>query len=181
MAGPLGSARPALFSPSVSGPATAAASAPVTDRRAGPAGTGRGPQRGTGCPERLSAAPPTQKPSHPDPRLPWPDPAGTARHGPAELRGNSFRVPSRILAPARAPLSRPRNGAPLEPPRPPHHPSQGPAAAHPGKCSPHGAQQEGGALRRRPGARGLGISRAQAALGLLRPSSTGERRCGAAS
>lgn len=116
MAGPLGSARPALFSPSVSGPATAAASAPVTDRRAGPAGTGRGPQRGTGCPERLSAALPTQKPSHPDPLLPWPDPAGTARHGPAELRGNSFRVPSRILAPARAPLSRPRNGAPLEAP-----------------------------------------------------------------
>lgn len=114
MAGPLGSARPALFSPSVSGPATAAASAPVTDRRAGPAGTGRGPQQGTGCPERLSAAPPTQKPSLSDPRLPWPHPAGTARRGTAELRGNSFRVPSRILAPARAPLSRPRNGAPLE-------------------------------------------------------------------
>lgn len=124
---PLGLARALLTARS--GPATAAASAPVTDRQAGRAGTGRGPQRGAGCPERLFPAPPTQAPTPP---RACPDPArpGTARHGTAELRGNSFRVFGPVLAPARAPPIRRRNGAPLEAPA-----EQGPAAAHPGKCS----------------------------------------------
>ncbi|MEJ1282536.1 hypothetical protein NN561_013495 [Cricetulus griseus] len=86
-----------------------AASAPVTDRRAGPAGTGRRPQQDVGCPERLTPVPPTQAPTHacPDPARP-----STSRHGPAELRGNSFRVFGPVLVPARAPPNRRRNGAP---------------------------------------------------------------------
>lgn len=44
---PSGLAR-ALCSPPGSGPATTTASTPVTDRQAGPARTGRGPQRGAG-------------------------------------------------------------------------------------------------------------------------------------
>lgn len=108
-----------------------AASAPVTDKLAGPAGTGRGPQRGAGCPERLSSAPPTQAP-YPPCACSGPARPGTARPGTAELRGNSFRVLS-LRQPARP---RAGDGAARRS-RPP--PNQGPAAAHPGKCSLHGA------------------------------------------
>lgn len=86
-----------------------AASAPVTDRRAGPAGTGRGPQQDAGCPERLSPVPPTQAPTH---ACSGPTRLSTSRYGTAELRGNSFRVFGPVLVLARAPPNRRRNGTP---------------------------------------------------------------------
>lgn len=101
---------PVICSPPGSGPAMVAASAPVTDRRAGPVGTGRGPQQDAGCPKRLSPAPLTQAPTHacPDPARP-----STFRHRTTELRENSFRVFGPVLVPAHAPPNRRRNGVPL--------------------------------------------------------------------
>lgn len=154
MAGPLRPARPALSPPPGSGPATAAAAAaaPVTDRRAGPAGTGRGPQRGAGCPRRLSPAPPPQAP--PSPRAcPGPARPGTAQPGPAQR--NCAETHSGSLVPSPRQPARPRaGGGPARRSRPPL--GQGPAAECSGKCSPRCAQREGGALRQRSGARGLG-------------------------
>ena len=152
MAGPHRSAWPALFSPPGSGPSTAAASAPLTDKRAGPAGTGRGPQRGAGCPERLSPAPPTQRPFPPIPRLPWHDPARHRRARPSVKARKLFPGPrSCPRSSPRAPEQAAERSAARGPRR-----AKAPAAAHPGKCSPDCAQQEGGALRRGRGARGLG-------------------------
>lgn len=58
----------------------------MTDRRAGPAGMGRGPQQGTGCPERLSPAKPTQAPSL---SYAYPVPA---RHSPALPSGTARKL-----------------------------------------------------------------------------------------
>lgn len=101
MAGSLRSAWPALCSHPGSGPATAAASAPVTDRRAGPAGTGRGPSVRRGLPR----APVTDSAnSGPHPRLSWP---GTARHSPARPSGTT-----RKLIPGPRPFPRASSRAP---------------------------------------------------------------------
>lgn len=125
----------ALLTLRLHGPATAAASAPVTDRQPARPGQG-GDLSSTGCPKRLSASRrlrsrPSRTRACPGPTRPAQP--GTARRNCAETHSGSPLVSSRL--PARL-LSRPRNGAPLR--RPPLHHELSPAAAHPGKCGPHG-------------------------------------------
>lgn len=98
MAGPFRSAWPALFSPPRYSPATAAASAPVTDRQARPAGTGQGPRQGAGCPERLSPAPQLRPPLSPVLARHGPAPPGTAQRNCAETHSGSLALSSRQSA-----------------------------------------------------------------------------------
>ncbi|XP_073088951.1 uncharacterized protein [Manis javanica] len=139
-----------------------------------------GPDReGTSASCGLPQAPvPGTANSRPPPPAPaWP---GTARHGPAELSGNSFRAPGPFLAPARASPSRQRSGAPLE-----ALVKQRPRRYAPWEMQSILGLAGGRRLAAESGSTWAGDPRNQANPRLTatvgHPSQTGGRRCGAPS